>query len=75
MIGGPGLADYTGMVHEKMIANCPVDHIDTKNAHTIFGLDLAGIRGRTVGQRPERVKVWVVAIPWDFLALHRFICL
>lgn len=75
MIGGPGLADYTGMVREKMIVDCPIDHIDIKNAHTIFGPDLAGIRGRTVRRRPEHVEVWVVAIPWDFLALHRFIIL
>ncbi|KAL7480380.1 hypothetical protein ACHAW6_006074, partial [Cyclotella cf. meneghiniana] len=75
MVGGPGLADYAGMVREKMIEDCPVDHVDLKNAHTIFGPDLASIRGRTVRRKPERVEVRVVAVPRDFLKLHRFITL
>ena len=43
MIGGVAQADYKGMVHEKMIADCPVDNNNLKNAHTIFGPDLAGL--------------------------------
>jgi len=75
MVGGPGLADFDGIVREKMIDDCPIDQNDLKNAHTIFGPDLAGVRGRTVRRKPERVEVRVVAIPRDFLKLHRFLTL
>eukprot|EP00804_Cyclotella_cryptica_P023700 CCRYP_019316-RA/>CCRYP_019316-RA protein AED:0.38 eAED:0.25 QI:0/0/0/1/0/0/2/0/908 len=75
MIGGPGLADYEGMVREKMIDDCPIDHNDLKNAHNIFGPDLAGIRGRTVRRKPEHVDIKVVEVPRDFVKLHRFITL
>jgi hypothetical protein len=66
MIGSPGLADYEGMVREKMIDDCPIDNTDLKNAHTIFGPDLAGVRGRTILRKPERVAIKVVEIPRDF---------
>jgi hypothetical protein len=75
MIRGPGLADYECMVREEMITYCVIDHVDLKNAHIIFGPDLAGIRGQTVQRKLERVKVRVVTIPWDFLKLHRLITL
>jgi hypothetical protein len=75
MLGSPGLADFEGMVREKLIDDCPIDHIDLKNAHSIFGPDLASVRGRTVRRKPERVEVNVVAIPKDFLRLHKFITL
>lgn len=52
MVGGAGLADYVGIVHEKMIEDCPIDHVDLKSAHTLFGPDLASIRGRTMWQKP-----------------------
>jgi hypothetical protein len=66
MIGSPGKAEYEGMVREKLIDDCPVDTVDLKNAQTIFGPDLAGLRGKTVRRQPERVKVKIVAIPRDF---------
>eukprot|EP00804_Cyclotella_cryptica_P024426 CCRYP_015860-RA/>CCRYP_015860-RA protein AED:0.35 eAED:0.26 QI:0/0/0/1/0/0/3/0/310 len=69
MIRGPAQADYEGMVYEKVIEDFTVDHNNLKNAHTIFGPDLADLRGRTVRRKPERVEVRVVAVPQYLLNL------
>ena len=73
MLGSPGLADFYGMVCEKLNDDCPIDHTNLKNAHFIFGLKLAIIRGQTVRWKPEWVEVSVMAVPKDFLRLHRII--
>ena len=76
MIGSPGKADYEGMVREKLIDDCPVDTDDLKNAQKIFGpADLAGLRGKTVRRRPERVEVKIVAFPRDFWLCTSTACL
>ena len=59
------------MVHEKLIANCPVTITDVQNAYHFFGPDLAGLRGKTVRHKPEHIAVDYVAIPCDFLDRHR----
>jgi hypothetical protein len=56
-----------------MIKDCHVDVSDLKNAHIIFGPDLAGLSGRTVRRKPKQVEIKIVAYPCDFLALHKFI--
>ena len=75
MLGSPAKADFEGMVRGKMIDNCPIDVVDLRNAHAIFGPDLAGLRGRTIRRRPERVTTNIIAIPWDFVLAHRFVVL
>ncbi len=40
MIGNPADREFTGKVHEKLIANCPVTLQDVQNANQIFGPDL-----------------------------------
>ena len=46
-----------------MISNCPVTANAVKNAHQIFGPDLAGIRGRTVRRPSESVTTDYVQMP------------
>ena len=50
------------MVHHNLISNCPVSKNDVTNAYKIFGPDLAGIQGRTVRQKSERVVTDYVEI-------------
>jgi hypothetical protein len=50
-----------------MISNCPVTVNAVKNAHQIFGPDLAEIRGRRVRRPPESVTTDYVQIPWAIL--------
>jgi hypothetical protein len=75
MLGWPTEAAYEGMVREKLIDYCPVTLSDIKNAHTIFGTDIAGLRGRTVRRKPDRVVPDVVTIPRDLVLLHKSVVL
>ena len=45
MIGHPSTTDFEGMVRNKLIEDCPIDINDIRNAHKIFGPDLAGTGG------------------------------
>jgi hypothetical protein len=58
-----------------MITNCTVTESTVKNAHIIFGPDLAGVRGRTVRRAPESVRVDHIQIPRVILDRHRIVTL
>ncbi len=55
MLGHPTGRDFLVMVRGGMISNCPVTANAVKNAHQIFGPDLARIRRRMVRRPPESV--------------------
>ena len=65
MMGNPSKNDYKGMVSNNynLIAKCPISSKDVSNARTIFGPDLASIRGKTVRRAPEPVVTDYVAVP------------
>ncbi len=63
MIGNPTEWDFEGMVHEKLIAHCPVTVRDIQNAHQIFGPNLANLRGKTTRTKPEHVRADYVKNP------------
>jgi hypothetical protein len=75
MTGHPTDAQFLKLVRNNSIKNCPVkpDHIT--NAHSIFGPSIAGVRGRTTRQKPERVEAAVGCILDDFHCLHKFVVL
>ena len=75
MLGHPTNRDFLGMVCGGMISNCPVTANAVKNAHQIFGPDLAGIRGRTVRRPLESVTTDYVQIPWAILEQHQLVTL
>ena len=58
-----------------MIQIFPIFASDVTNAHTMFGPNLASTRVNTVRQNPDRVVMYYVAVPKDFLRLHKFITL
>ncbi len=70
MIGNPTEPQFTGMVHEKLIADCPVNVQDLHNANRIFGPDLANLWGKMMRTKPEHVRVDYVKIPQDFVKMH-----
>ena len=55
MIEHPLQKDFEAMVSHKLIENLPINANDAKHVFVIFGLDLAGIRGKMVRWRPEHV--------------------
>jgi hypothetical protein len=58
-----------------MIVNCNVTDSAIKNAHAIFGPNLAGVRGRMIRMAPESVRVEHVEIPLAILDRHRVVTL
>jgi hypothetical protein len=75
MLGHPTDRDFLGMVRGGMISNCPVTANAVKNAHQIFGPELAGVRGRTVRRPPESVTTDYVQIPRVILERHQLVTL
>ncbi len=75
MIANPTEKEFAGMVHERLLTNCPVTVRDVDNANRIFGPDLANLRGKMTRTKPERVRVEYVQIPWDFVQLHKYVTL
>ncbi len=75
MLGHPTDHEFLGMVRSNMITNCTVTESAIKNAHIIFGPDLAGVRGGTVRRAPESVRVDHIQIPRVILYRHRIVTL
>jgi hypothetical protein len=63
LIGNPSKKDFKGMVSNIIITNCPVTTTAITNARSIFGQDLASIRGKTVQRAPAPVVGDYVAVP------------
>ena len=75
MIGHPTDPKFKDMVSNKVISNCPIKVIGITNAARIFGPNRAGLRGKTVRRKPDRVDTDVISIPRDFYVLHTFVTL
>ena len=75
MMGNPSKKDYKGMASNNLIANCPITSKDVSNARTIFGPDLASIRGKTVRRAPEPVVTEYVAVPRTLIDANKVITL
>jgi hypothetical protein len=63
------------MVSSNMIKNCPVTLTDVANANTIFGPDLATLKGKTVRITPPPVATDYVQIPNEIMSLNRNVTL
>jgi hypothetical protein len=75
MTGHPTDTQFLKMVSNNSIKNCPVKPKHIANVHSIFSPSIAGVRGRTTHQKPERVEAAVGRIPDDFHRLHKFVIL
>ncbi len=75
MVGHPTDWDFLRMVRANYILNCPVKETAVRNAKSIFGPDLAGVRGRTVRRPPEAVRTDFVHVPCAILERHRLVVL
>jgi hypothetical protein len=75
MIANPTEREFSAMVREKLLANCPVTVQDVNNAHHIYGRDLTNIRGKMTRRKPEHVQVDYVQIPQDLVKMHKYVTL
>ena len=63
MIGAPTEREYQSLVRNNLLNDCPITNSDIVNAHTIFGPDLANLRGKMVRRKPKHVSTELVDIP------------
>jgi hypothetical protein len=75
LVGYPSPKDFKHMVSSNMIKNCPVISTDVANANTIFGPDLATLKGKTVRITPPPVATDYVQISKEIISLNRNVTL
>ena len=63
------------MVISKILNNYPINFEYVTNTHTILGPALAGMQGKIVIHRPDRVKKDLIQIPRDFHELQKVVTL
>ena len=73
IIDRPSERGLKSMVSNNMIQNWPITASEVTNNHTMFVPNLAGNRGKTVWQNTDRAVTDHVAVPRDFLKLHKFV--
>ena len=75
MTGVPTERAFESMVRLNQLQDCPITIDDVKNAHLIWGDDLANKRGKTVRRKPDRVEADYVEIPRALLFAHESVTL
>jgi hypothetical protein len=71
MIATPSTRDFNALVRLNMIPDCPITNENINHADTLFGLDLATIRGKTVRRKPTRVVTDYVDIPRTLVEINK----
>jgi hypothetical protein len=62
MMGNPTEREFTGMVSETLITDCPVTVRDIDNANRIIRPNLINLRGKMTRTKPDCVRVKYVEI-------------
>ena len=63
------------MVHANLIANFPVNPKNLTHAHKLLGENVAGLRGKTVFQKPKWVVMDYVQIPQEIVQKNKYMIL
>lgn len=71
----PSWADFLSTLSRHSIAGCPVTVQDAQNALKIFGQDLGVLKGRTVREVPERVRINEAPTPVELEHLKEHVVL
>jgi hypothetical protein len=73
MIANPTKKEFAGMVHEKLLINCPIAIHSIDNANRIFDPTLPTLGVRQRGQNwINYVRVKYAIILKDFIQLHKY---
>ena len=74
-LGFPSMRDFTTMVRDNLIRNCPITTNDIKNAHTIYGPGIASLKGKIVWQTPPPVQSNYIHIPQSIFDKNKWVIL
>jgi hypothetical protein len=75
MIANPTKREFAGMVHDKLLTNCPITVRDVDDGNQFFGPNLANLRGNTTRAKLDHVRVEYARIPKDFIQLQQYMTL
>ena len=56
-IGRPSEKDFTGILENNLIQNCPVTPDDARRAITIYGLDVTTLKGKRVKKQNRSIPI------------------
>ena len=70
LVGYPSIANFKGVVHNRLINNCPVTRDDIVFAERIYGANVSVLKGKTVRCKPIPVCIDYVQIPKELHKLH-----
>ena len=71
MVVNPSVSDYINTVHSRIIRNCPVATEAVTTTNTIFGPDVASLKGKTTRKTSDPVIVYYAEIPQKTLDLNK----
>ena len=76
-IGCPSEAEFSGILSNNLIRNCPVTPQDAKRVSVIYGPHIAVLKGKSTrsGAAPRTPTFEAVLIPPDILEHHRRVTL
>jgi hypothetical protein len=75
MIATPSTRDFNALVRLNMLPDCPITPENIKHADSLFGPDLATVRGKTVRRKPTRVVTDYVDIPRTIIDINKNVTL
>ena len=75
IIGRTSERYFKSMASNNMIQNCHITDSDVTNDHTMFSPNLYSTRVNKVQQNPDRVVMYYVSVPREFLKLYKFVTL
>jgi hypothetical protein len=67
----PSISDYKWVIRSNQIKDCPVTVQDVNVASTIWGKDIAALKGKTVCNKTIPVARDYVKVPHELLKLHK----
>ena len=72
-VGHPSVKDLKNMIQSGLLKNCPVTLADVDNAITIYGPDIASLKGKTTRTTPARVRTNIIPVPPVILSRHKLV--
>ena len=75
LIGFPSVKDFKGMVRGNIVRNCPVTEQDIKNWLTIYGPDIASLKGKSVRNASRAVVSDYVHVPREIYERNKMVVL
>jgi hypothetical protein len=65
IIGRPSTREFTSIVNNNLLPNCPITAADIMVAEAIYGPDLGSLKGKTVRRGAEHVEGGTASVPFS----------